>query len=195
MTYTILQTSHLMSTPLVALGPILRKEHKYITASYAMAVNYISPNDVAHAVVKTLVSFKNHRNKTYSLTASHPVLDKDIASYLSEFYNSAIEHVSVGYHEYEDELKQHGYPDAEITDAASTECGKATGFEEMKAAYSPDLESLLGTKSKDKDAKGDAESKDKGDSKKSSFKAETFQEYLANKGAMTLQENPDKADI
>lgn len=68
MSHTILHHSHLMSTPLILLGPILQKEHKCITASYAMGVNYVSPNDVAHAVVKTLVNFKKHKNKTYSLT-------------------------------------------------------------------------------------------------------------------------------
>jgi len=43
--YTILQTTHLMSTPLIHQGPAMREEKKFVTASYGMGVNYVSPND------------------------------------------------------------------------------------------------------------------------------------------------------
>lgn len=40
--YTILCTSHLMSSPLLSQGETLRREHKFVTASYGMGVNYVS---------------------------------------------------------------------------------------------------------------------------------------------------------
>ena len=43
--YTILHTTHLMSTPLIHQGPSMRTEKKFVTASYGMGVNYVSPND------------------------------------------------------------------------------------------------------------------------------------------------------
>lgn len=43
--YTILHTTHLMSTPLIHQGPAMRTEKKFVTASYGMGVNYVSPND------------------------------------------------------------------------------------------------------------------------------------------------------
>lgn len=49
MSYTLLRTSHLMSTPMIYQGPVLREDCKYVTASYGMGVNYVSPNDVAKA--------------------------------------------------------------------------------------------------------------------------------------------------
>jgi hypothetical protein len=47
---------------------------------------------------------------------------------------------------------------------------KASGVEEEKRAYTKELEPLIGTK------------------------PERFKEYLANKDAMTLQENPNRAE-
>lgn len=42
--YTILSTSHLMSTPLLHQGKLLKEEGKFVVASYGMGVNYCSPN-------------------------------------------------------------------------------------------------------------------------------------------------------
>jgi len=185
MSTTILHTAHLMSTPLILMGPILRKEKLYITASYSMGVNYVSPNDVAHAVVAVLATWKKHKGKSYRITGAWPpVKDKDVADLLTKFYDGKnITHMAIGYHDYEDELKKREYPDSIIADAVECEKVKASGIEEKKSSYTGDLESLIGGGDK---AKADAPPK---------FKAETFEEYLANKGTMTLQENPRDVEV
>ena len=175
MTYTLLRTSHLMSTPLIQQGPVLRDEHKYITASYAMGVNYVSPTDVAKAGIVSLVNRKEHRNKIYNLTGTKPIRDKDVAKLLSKFYGDGerIEHVAIGYHEMEDELsKRRKFPAWHVKDIACFEKVKASGIEEQSSAYSTDLEELIGKN-----------------------KRETFAQYLENKGAMTLQENPARTEF
>jgi uncharacterized protein YbjT (DUF2867 family) len=66
--YTVLAASHLMSTPLLHQGVLLSKDHKYVTASYGVGVNYVSPNDIADAAMVVLLNRKDHRNKIYNLT-------------------------------------------------------------------------------------------------------------------------------
>ena len=56
--YTILATSHLMTTPLLHQGEQLIKDSTFTTASYGMGVNYVSPNDVADAAVVVLLNPK-----------------------------------------------------------------------------------------------------------------------------------------
>ena len=54
--YTILHTTHLMSTPLIHQGPSMRSEKKFVTASYGMGVNYVSPNDGPYFAVALVVT-------------------------------------------------------------------------------------------------------------------------------------------
>jgi hypothetical protein len=70
-TITITCTSHLMSTPFLYQGDLLRQQHKFITASYGMGVNYVSPNDVADAVMFVLLNRKKHRNTIYQIRLHH----------------------------------------------------------------------------------------------------------------------------
>lgn len=190
MSYTILQTAHHMSTPLVLLGPILQKEKLYITASYSMGVNYISPNDVAHAVVTVLANWKKHKDASYSLTGGWPpVKDKDVAEMLTVFYGDKITHQAIGYHDYEDELKKRDYPASVIRDALATEKVKASGLEEQKNSYGTDLKMLIGTPPED------AAEGEKPKAAPAKFKHETFADYLANTDAMTLQEYPRNVEV
>lgn len=159
MTHTILCTSHLMSTPLLHQGSLLRKQHKFVTASYGMGVNYVSPNDVADASVVVILNQKDHTNKVYNLTGAGPVFDKDVAALLSKAYGTEIEHVQLGYHDYKNDIKARGLPNWLVKDSAAFEKMKATGIDEYASSYTEDLEKLIGKK------------------------PETFADYLENKNS------------
>ena len=66
---------------------------------------------------------------------------------LTDFYGNTIEHMAIGYHDYEDELKKRDYADNIIADAVQCEKLKASGAEEKKKSYSDDLETLIGSTS------------------------------------------------
>lgn len=170
MTYTILCGSHCMSTPLVYQGPVLRESGPYVTASYAMGVNYVSPNDLAKVGIEVLMNSKNHRKKTYSLTGSKSITDKDVSKLLSKFYDKKLDHVAIGYHDIEADLKKRGFSKWLIKDLAGMEKVKSSGLEENPSSYTTDVETLIGKK------------------------AESFQDYLADTASMTLQENPLSKD-
>jgi len=144
--YTILCTSHLMSTPLLHQGDLLKKDHKFVTASYGMGVNYVSPNDVADAAVVVLLHLKNHRNKVYNLTGPGPTFDKEVVKLLSKAYGTEIEHIEMGYHDYKKDIQSRGLPPWLVKDAASFEKMKASGVDELASSYTNDLESLIGKK-------------------------------------------------
>lgn len=158
--YTILCTSHLMSTPLLHQGQVLRKEHKYVTASYGMGVNYVSPNDIADAAVVVLLNQKPHRNKVYNLTGAAPVTDAQVAKLLTKHYGTKIQHVELGYHDYEADVKNRGLPEWLVRDSAAFERMKAAGIDEDMSSYTKDLEKITGKK------------------------PETFEDYLTNKTCM-----------
>jgi len=142
--YTILCTSHLMATPLLAQGKTLREEKKFVTASYGMGVNYVSPNDVAKAAVVVLTNQKPHRNKVYNLTGPGPTKDSEIAELLSQKYGTPIEHIQLGYHDYAKNVKSRGLPKWQVRDSASMERMKAHGLDEHKTSYTTDLQEITG---------------------------------------------------
>jgi uncharacterized protein YbjT (DUF2867 family) len=158
--YTILGTSHLMPTTLLLQGKTLREEHKFITASYGMGVNYVSPNDVADAAVVVLLNPKPYRNKTFNLTGAGPTKDSSVARLLSKQFGTEIEHVELGYHKYKETVAKHGLPSWQVKDAAAFERMKAYGLDEKKSCYSKDLEEIIGKK------------------------PESFEDYLNNKASM-----------
>jgi|UniRef100_A0A8J9SAC1 NAD(P)H dehydrogenase (quinone) len=158
--YTILCASHLMSTPLIHQGKMLREDHKFITASYGMGVNYVSPNDIADAAVVVLMDRKTHRNKVYNLSGPGPITDRQVSRLLTEFYGTDIQHIEMGYHDYKKDVKARGLPDWLVRDSAEFEKMKASGVDELSSSYSPDLEKIIGKK------------------------PETFKDYLQNKSCM-----------
>ena len=158
--YTILCASHLMSTPLMQQGKLLRQEKKFVTASYGMGVNYVSPNDVADAAMVVLLDLAPHRNKVYNLSGPGPTKDKEIAKLLSEAYGEPIEHIELGYHDYKASVIERGLPEWMAQDAADLERMKAMGIDEDRSLYDKTLAKLTGRK------------------------PETFKEYLANKSCM-----------
>jgi nucleoside-diphosphate-sugar epimerase len=160
MSFTILCASHLMATPLLHQGSLLRDEHKFVTASYGMGVNYISPNDVASAAMVVLLNRKEHKNKIYNLSGPYPITDRAVCKLLSEFYDTPIEHIPLGYHDYEKDVKKRGLPDWLVKDSAALEKMKASGIDELPSSFTKDLEKLIGRK------------------------PETFREYITNKSAM-----------
>jgi uncharacterized protein YbjT (DUF2867 family) len=158
--FTILCTSHLMSTPMLFQGKILKEEKKFITASYGMGVNYVSPNDVADASVVVLLNQKPHRNKVYNLTAAKPIRDSEVVKILDEFSPTPIQHVEMGFHAYAADVKNRGLADWQVRDAAAFERMKASGIDEDHSEYTRDLELLIGKK------------------------PESFKDYLSNKSCM-----------
>jgi dTDP-4-dehydrorhamnose reductase len=118
--YIIICTSHFMSTPLLYQGDLLRQQHKFITASYGMAVNYVSSNDVADAVMSVLLDRKKHRNTIYQITRSGPTIDANVAELLTEHYGTDIEHIELGYHDYKNDVKERRLPDWLVRPLAST---------------------------------------------------------------------------
>jgi nucleoside-diphosphate-sugar epimerase len=137
-----------MSTPLLHQGKILKEEHKFITASYGMGVNYVSPNDVADASVVVLLNQKPHRNKVYNLTGEKPIHDSDVVKVLDEFCpgGEPIQHVEMGFHAYATDVKNRGLPDWQVPDSAAFERMKASGIDEDPKSYTTDLEELIGKK-------------------------------------------------
>ena len=150
MSYTILACTHLMSTPLLHQGKQLMDEHKFVTASY----------DVADAAMVVLLQLKDHRNKTYNLTGRRATFDTDIAKLLSKKYGFEVQHVELGYHDYQRDVKSRGLPAWLVKDSAEFERMKASGIDEMGESYVKDLETLIGRK------------------------PETFEQYLDNKSTM-----------
>jgi uncharacterized protein YbjT (DUF2867 family) len=142
--YTILAPSHIMATPLIQEGPTIRNDKKYVTASYGMGVNYVSPNDVADAAIVCLLITKKHRNMTYNLSGPGPVRDVHIARLFSEFYGFPVEHVALGYHEYVEYVKTLNHPEWLIMDSAAFEKMKASGIDELASSYTKDLETIIG---------------------------------------------------
>jgi uncharacterized protein YbjT (DUF2867 family) len=158
-TYTILCTSHIMATPLLQQGKNLTENHKYVTGSYGMGVNYVSPNDVADAAVVVLLNQSHHRNRVYNLTGPGPIFDRDVARLLSKAYGTEIEHVELGYHDFRKYIKARGLPEWLVKDSAEMEKMKASGIDEYTSSYTNDVMKLIGKK------------------------PETFGEYLANKNS------------
>lgn len=156
--YTVLATSHLMTTPLLTQGACLEKDFKYVTASYGMGVDYVSPNDVADAAMVVLLDRKHHRNKVYNLTAK-PITDREVCKQLTKAYGREIQHIEMGYHDYVKWLQTRHVPTWLSKDAAAFEKMKASGIDEDPKNYTRDLENLIGRK------------------------AETFLDYLQNKDA------------
>lgn len=158
--YTILCASHFMPTPLLMQGNVLRKDKKFISASYGMGVNYVSPNDMADAAVVVLLNQKPHRNKVYNLTGPGPITDGQVAKLLTKAYGEPITHVELGYHAYKEDIRKRGLPDWLVQDAACFERMKASGIDEHSSSYTHDIEKITG------------------------HKAESFEDYLNNKTCM-----------
>ena len=142
--YTILCCTHLMSTPLLHQGKVLLEENKFVTASYGMGVNYVSPNDIADASLVVLLDRKKHRNKVYNLTGGKAITDKQVARLLSAKYGKDIQHVALGYHEYKRDVQSRGLPEWLVKDSAEFERMKASGIDELASSYTKDLETLIG---------------------------------------------------
>jgi NAD(P)H dehydrogenase (quinone) len=146
MVYTILASAHLMTNALFLQGKILRADHKYVSASYGMGINYVSPNDVADAAVVVILKRKEHANRIYNLTGPGPTKDSEVVQLLSELiYKEPIEHVQLGYHEYMDHMRRvRKLPAWQVKDAAEFEKMKAMGYDEAPTSYTKDLETLTG---------------------------------------------------
>jgi uncharacterized protein YbjT (DUF2867 family) len=80
--YTILFASHFMSNPTVYQHELIRKEHRFVGASAAHGVAYVSPNDVADVAVKALLEPQHFWRTGLNLTGPAAVKDTEIATVL-----------------------------------------------------------------------------------------------------------------
>eukprot|EP00525_Craspedostauros_australis_P004584 CAMPEP_0198120494 /NCGR_PEP_ID=MMETSP1442-20131203/29223_1 /TAXON_ID= /ORGANISM="Craspedostauros australis, Strain CCMP3328" /LENGTH=346 /DNA_ID=CAMNT_0043779149 /DNA_START=52 /DNA_END=1092 /DNA_ORIENTATION=+ len=160
MSHTILCCSHYMATPLLIQGDLLREKQKFVTASYGMGINYVSPNDVAEAAVVVLLNMKPHRNQIYNITGPRPIKDSQVVKILSQCYGKEIEHIELGFHDYKEHVAKRGLPQWQLRDAAAWEKMKASGIDESPMGYTKDFENITGKK------------------------PETFVDYLNNKEGM-----------
>jgi NAD(P)H dehydrogenase (quinone) len=119
-----------MSTPLLHQGDLLRQQHKFITASYRMGVNYVSPNDVADPAIVVLSDRKKHRNVIYQITGPGPgpTIDADVANLFMNHYGTDIKHIELGYHDCKNDVVERGLPDWSVRDSASFGFDERTSF-------------------------------------------------------------------
>jgi uncharacterized protein YbjT (DUF2867 family) len=163
MDYTIIFTTHLMSDPAVyQRRNILSDQPRFYCASAGKGVNYVSPNDIAAAVVRVLVNPKDHRRVGYTLTGPTFITDDQVADLLSRDLNKTVEYVGLTPDEFKAEEMKEGDPSWLVDDLVHLETLKATGME--VGFLSKDFEKLCGRL------------------------AETFDEYLDAKSEMTPAE-------
>lgn len=81
--YTILLASHFMSNPTVYQEDILRKEHRFVGASGAKGVAYVSPNDVADLAARALLAPGDYKRKMIHVTGPELITDTQVAEILT----------------------------------------------------------------------------------------------------------------
>jgi NAD(P)H dehydrogenase (quinone) len=113
---------------------------QFITASYGMGVNYVSPNDVADAAMVVLLNLKKHRNAIYQITGPGPTIDADVSKLLREHYGTDIEHIELGYQDCDNDVQEQGLSDWLVRDSA------AFGVDELASSHTDDFEKLTGKK-------------------------------------------------
>ena len=147
MSYTILYASHFMSHPFTSQGKELRDSETASTlygASMNCGVNYVSPNDVAEAIVRVLLGPRGHYDKEYTLTGPGPITDLEIADLLSKYLKKPVMYVDQPIEEFAGDMKRGGCPHWMVVDLVEMEKIKATGTEEDHAFESKDFEEICG---------------------------------------------------
>jgi uncharacterized protein YbjT (DUF2867 family) len=167
MFFTILSASHFMSNPLVYQGTELHKDTTPVSfygASGERGVNYVSPNDVAEVAVRTLLEPKTHFDREYTLTGPAAITNQEVANMLGVFLSKPVMYIDQNLLTFEMASKMDGEPAWWVQDMVALEKVKATGKEEDASFVTKHVEKITG------------------------HPAQTFQEYLEWKDAMTPEE-------
>jgi hypothetical protein len=171
MSFTILSASRLMSNPTTYhtndLSSILSSSTIY-RASNGRAANYISPNDVAEAAVRVVLSPQSHYNRIYTLLGPDLVTYQDIAMMMSKFFRKNIMYVDASSYEYRRILLQWNTPRWFVKDLVAMKNLQASGLEAaISKCMRNDFEMIC------------------------CHPSESYQDYLTNTGSMTSLEVGD----
>mmetsp|Transcript_21625 Transcript_21625/g.28432 ORF Transcript_21625/g.28432 Transcript_21625/m.28432 type:complete len:181 (-) Transcript_21625:169-711(-) len=127
--YTIIYATHYMSNPLVYQGKELQKKLKPVVfygSTGDANVNYVSPNDIAELVIRTLLERRAHHNKEYTLTGpSQGITDNEVACLLGKHLGKPVMYVDQPLHTFEDGIKKGGDPKFLVKDLVALERIKA----------------------------------------------------------------------
>ena len=133
MSYTIVAASHLMSHPTGQYSAELngiRAVTKMYSATNNRAANYISPNDVAEATVRIVLSPHDHYNRVYTLLGPDLVTRPDVTQFLSKFFGKQLQHVDISRSQHRTILIDAGTPLWAVNDRMSMQRVMASGLEE-----------------------------------------------------------------
>jgi NAD(P)H dehydrogenase (quinone) len=147
--YTILAASHFMSNPTKYYGLKLRNDNNQSTivfsASKNRAINFISPNDVAEATVRVVLSPQDHSNRIYTLLGPTSMTSRYIALLLSKFLNQTTQCVDTHLTVLRSILVSKGTPSWLVNDRIAMQQVVASGIEEsVTSVLHNDFEQICG---------------------------------------------------
>ena len=133
MSYTIISASHFMSNQTVEYGIQLNGSDpvaNMYSATKNRAANYISPNDVAEAIVRVVLSPQDHYNRIYTLLGPELVTCPGVTQLMSKFFGKALHHVDVSSSKLRNILIESSISTWEINDRMAMQRVMASGIEE-----------------------------------------------------------------
>jgi uncharacterized protein YbjT (DUF2867 family) len=132
MSYTILSASHFMSNPITYYSMKLNDTNllaKDYVAYKGHACNYISPNDVAEAAVRVVLSPYDHSNRVYTLLGPKLITLQEIATLMTKYYSKNIEWTDVCLSDYRILLQGTKTPRWMVKDLVSMQQLLTSGFD------------------------------------------------------------------
>ena len=147
--YTILAASHFMSNPTKYYGLKLRNDSNLSTIVYSAsknrAINFISPNDVAEATVRVVLSPQDHCNRIYTLLGPTSMTSRDIALLMSKFLDQKTQCVDTHLTVLRSILVSKGTPSWLVNDRIAMQQVVASGIEDtVTSVLHNDVERICG---------------------------------------------------
>ena len=147
--YTIIAASHFMSNPTKYYGLKLRNDNNCSTVVYSTsknrAINFISPNDVAEATVRVVLSPQDHCNRIYTFLGPTSMTSRDIALLMSKFLDRTTQCVDTHLTVLRSILISKGTPSWLVNDRIAMQQVVASGIEEnVTSALQNDFEQICG---------------------------------------------------
>lgn len=133
MTYTIISASHFMSNQTINYGIELNGTDaltNVYSATKTRAANYISPNDVAEATVRVVLSPQDHYNRIYTLLGPELITCASVTQYMSKFYMKKLHHTDVSCSKHRNILIEAGGAVWEVNERMVMQRVMASGLEE-----------------------------------------------------------------
>ena len=133
MSYTIIAASHFMSNATTRYGMELNGTDavtNMYSATNNRAANYISPNDVAEATVRVVLSPKDHYNRIYTLLGPELITRSEITQLMSNFFEKKLHHAEVLHSKQKSILIENGTAMWEVNDRMAMQRLMASGLEE-----------------------------------------------------------------